>query len=99
MEGLEEDDSDYEQMIEDLCPDLRGPFEAWMAIIDKWPDQSEADALRQKLIGTELFYTVDGLADALADRCDWSYNHNSSKVHVAEGIRAIYKAFAPDEED
>ncbi|KIJ41162.1 hypothetical protein M422DRAFT_31796 [Sphaerobolus stellatus SS14] len=28
MEGLEEDNSDYEQMIEDLCPDLPGPFEA-----------------------------------------------------------------------
>jgi len=66
--GLNEGDSDYEEMRDAICPDLGGVFDSWMDVLHRWSDKEEANTLRKTLKGADLFYTVDGLADALADR-------------------------------
>jgi len=92
MHGVDEDDSDYEDIQSYVSPDISGNIEEWLSILDKWPNEAEATKVREDFEEREHpLYDIDGVANALINRCD-----TSARIHIASGIRAAYFAFGPD---
>ncbi|KDQ53538.1 hypothetical protein JAAARDRAFT_197346 [Jaapia argillacea MUCL 33604] len=99
---VESEDSDYNELLDIRKPDLENGIRDWVGVLLDWPDREEAaavwDVVRTKeRDGAEdvliPFWDVEGIAEALAGRFDWEYNHDSSQQHVADGFRALYRTF------
>lgn len=96
MIGVDEDDSDYEEEKEGRQPNLERAIEDWIGALREYPDKAQAAAIWDRLRETDsedLLFSVDGSAEALADRCDWEYSHSGAKQYIADGLRAMYRNF------
>ncbi|KAJ3894174.1 hypothetical protein GG344DRAFT_74303 [Lentinula edodes] len=99
--GVDSDDSDYEEQMDIRQPDMSRPFLIWATALCEWPDKEEAQKLWERMNSSgdddNLLFSVEGVADSLAGKCDYDYNHNGAKQYVSDGIKAMYNVLrCPD---
>jgi len=72
MDGVDSDDSDYDQQKNARCPDLETAIRDWVVLLQEWPDKVAAakvwDQVKRTDANGSLLFKVDGLAEALASR-------------------------------
>ncbi|KAJ3874665.1 hypothetical protein F5051DRAFT_473304 [Lentinula edodes] len=87
--GVKSDDSDYEEEMNACQPDISRPFLVWATALCEWPNKQEAQKLWDRVNSSgddaNLLFSVEGLADSLAGRWDYSYYHNGAKQYVSDG--------------
>jgi hypothetical protein len=71
MDGVDPDDSDYEEQKNASHPNLQGTVRMWVQMLQDWPNKKAAKKVQDIVRGGfegNLLFGVDGAAEALASR-------------------------------
>jgi hypothetical protein len=72
MEGVDSDDSDYEEQKNARSPDLVKALTKWVVMLQEWPDKKKAEKVWDEVKESDAedisLFTVDDVAESLASR-------------------------------